>query len=39
MGTLNKQAVQRRDMIKNAGYNHEEVYACKLNNNKDSKVC
>ena len=35
MGTLNDQTIEKRDTIKNAGYNHISTYECQLANNKD----
>ena len=35
MGTLNDQAMEKRDTIKNAGYNHVSTYECQLAKNKD----
>ena len=35
MGTLNDQTIEKRENIKNAGYNHVSIYECQLNNNKD----
>ena len=35
MGTLNDQTIEKRDTIKNAGYNHVSTYECQLAKNKD----
>ena len=35
MGTLNDLTVEKRDTIKNAGYNHVSTYECQLTKNKD----
>ena len=35
MGTLNDLTVEKRDTIKNAGYNHVSPYECQLTKNKD----
>ena len=35
MGTLNAQAIEKRENIKSAGYNHIETYECQLTKNKD----
>ena len=35
MGTLNKNTIEKREIIKSAGYKHVEVYECQLKNNKD----
>ena len=35
MGTLNDLTVEKRDTIKNAGYNHVSTYECQLAKNKD----
>lgn len=35
MGTLNKQTVEKRKMIRSAGYKHACIYECQLKNNKD----
>ena len=35
MGTLNDLTVKKRDIIKNAGYNHVSTYECQLTKNKD----
>ena len=34
-GTLNDLTVEKRDTIKNAGYNHVSTYECQLTKNKD----
>ena len=35
MGTLNDQTIEKRDTIRNAGYNHVSTYECQLAKNKD----
>ena len=35
MGTLNDQTIEKRDTIKNTGYNHVSTYECQLAKNKD----
>ena len=35
MGTLNYQTIEKRDIIKKAGYNHISTYECQLTKNKD----
>ena len=35
MGTLNDLTIEKRDTIKNAGYNHVSTYECQLAKNKD----
>ena len=35
MGTLNDLTVEKRDTIKNTGYNHVSTYECQLTKNKD----
>ena len=35
MGTLNDRTIEKRENIKNAGYNHVSTYECILNKNKD----
>ena len=35
MGTLNDQTIEKRNNIKNAGYNHISAYECQLAKNKD----
>ena len=35
MGTLNDQTIEKRETIKNAGYNHVSTYECQLARNKD----
>ena len=35
MGTLNDQTIEKRDTIKNAGYNHVSTYECQLAKNKN----
>ena len=35
MGTLNDLTVEKRDTIKNAGYNHVSTYECQLTKDKD----
>ena len=35
MGTLNDLTVEKRDTIKNAGYNHVSTYECQLTKNED----
>ena len=35
MGTLNDQTIEKRDTIKNSGYNHVSTYECQLGKNKD----
>ena len=35
MGTLNDLTIEKRDTIKNAGYNHVSIYECQLAKNKD----
>ena len=35
MGTLNDQTIEKRETIKNAGYNHVSTYECQLAKNKD----
>ena len=35
MGTLNDLTVEKRDTIKNAGYNHVSTYECQLTKNKE----
>ena len=35
MGTLNDLTIEKRDTIKNAGYNHVSTYECQLTRNKD----
>ena len=35
MGTLNDLTVEKRETIKNAGYNHVSTYECQLNKNKE----
>ena len=35
MGTLNDQTIEKRDAIKNAGYNHVSTHECQLAKNKD----
>lgn len=35
MATLNENTIEKREMIKSAGYKHVEVYECQLRNNKD----
>ena len=35
MGTLNDLTVEKRDTIKNAGYNHVSTYECQLTKKKD----
>ena len=35
MGTLNDQTIEKRETIKNAGYNHVSTYECQLVKNKD----
>ena len=35
MGTLNDLTTEKRETIKNAGYNHVSTYECQLNKNKD----
>ena len=37
MGTLNDQTIEKRETVKNAGYNHVSTYECQLAKNKDSK--
>ena len=37
MGTLNDLTAEKRDTIKNAGYNHVSTYECQLTKNKDFK--
>ena len=37
MGTLNKNTIEKRDIIKHAGYKHVEVYERQLKNKKDFK--
>ena len=35
MGSLNDLTIEKRDTIKNAGYNHVSIYECQLAKNKD----
>ena len=35
MGSLNDQTIEKRDTIKNAGYNHVSTYECQLAKNKE----
>ena len=35
MGTLNDETIEKRETIKNAGYNHVSTYECQLAKNKD----
>ena len=35
MGTLNDLTTEKRDTIKNVGYNHLSTYECQLTKNKD----
>ena len=35
MGTLNDRTIEKRETIKNAGYNHVSTYECQLAKNKD----
>ena len=35
MGTLNDLTIEKRETIKNAGYNHVSTYECQLNKNKE----
>ena len=35
MGTLNDQTIDKRETIKNPGYNRVSTYECQLNKNKD----
>ena len=35
MSTLNDLTIEKRDTIKNAGYNHVSTYECQLTENKD----
>ena len=35
MGTLNDQTIEKRETIRNAGYNHVSTYECQLAKNKD----
>ena len=35
MGTLNDKTIEKRETIKNAGYNHVSTYECQLAKNKD----
>ena len=37
MGTLNDQTIEKRDAIKNAGYNHVSIYECLLAKDKNFK--
>ena len=34
MGTLNDQTIEKREPIKNAGYNHVSTYECQLSKKK-----
>ena len=37
MSTLDEQTIEKRETIKNAGYNHVSTYECQLKRNKDFK--
>ena len=37
MGTLNNLTIEKREIIKSAGYNHVSTYECQLNKKKNSK--